>query len=217
MPNTQQETLAASQAIRKMIEHFGGDVAGHLTPLSGQAQINARFHFLDAGAFQVNLMTSPRSRGTGCTAAFTETLHGQPEIYVRRDMASPGTLVHELIHFCMHSAFEQHFTNDFMEGLTEYFTRQVYKITRQSYPRECAFVESVVEIMGDDGDARAALFRGDMQAMDRVDVAISFVAPNPPPGQLPGRAQQWTRSPRAGVPRNPRIQIGRGGPGGRRA
>lgn len=208
MPNTSQETLAASQAIQKVMSHFGGDVQASLQPVT--SNINGRFHFLDASAFQTNLATSRSRNGSGCTSGFTDTLHGAPQIFIRRDLANPGTLVHELIHFSTHAGFFTHFTTDFMEGLTEYFTRQIYGISRQSYPRECAFAASVVEMMGGDGDARAAMFRGDAGAMGNLDMGISIACQHKgTPAATPTRPTQWTRSPRASTPRSPGLAIGR--------
>lgn len=221
MANTEQEVSAAKQAVQKLIRYFGNDVQGKLQIFSNANTIRAKFHFLDAEGFEGVQKTrrQKKPRGTGCTVvAFTETLHATPDIYLRRDLATPGTLVHELIHFCTNPVFDKHFHISFTEGLTEYFTRQIYKIARQSYSREYAFAKSVVEeACGDESVARAALFHGRPAALRELGQAVQICAQTPRAKLPAGRPSHWSKSPRASVPRDPRIEIGRGGTGGRRS
>ncbi len=49
------------------------------------------------------------------------------EIYINRQHANPGTVVHEMLHFLTHSQFSMYTENKpaLVEAITEYFTRRV--------------------------------------------------------------------------------------------
>lgn len=82
--------------------------------------------FLDAGDFNKVRATTRILLKPGCTTTgFTDHLTNPPTIYINRSVASPGTIVHELLHYVTNRTFERSFSDAIIEGATEYFTQKV--------------------------------------------------------------------------------------------
>jgi hypothetical protein len=81
--------------------------------------------FMDEEPFLKNLMLSEKPK-VGCKVnGFTDYLTGTPIIFINRGSCTPATVIHELLHFLSHKNFNEAFAPEFIEGITEYFTRKV--------------------------------------------------------------------------------------------
>jgi hypothetical protein len=83
-------------------------------------------HFVDARDFDLLRLTTKMVIKADCvTTGFTDYMTTPPKIYINRSIASPGTIVHELLHYLTSTAFRQSFPDAIIEGATEHFTRKL--------------------------------------------------------------------------------------------
>ena len=79
--------------------------------------------------------------------------HDQGELYVRQGQESPGTVIHEAIHFIAPDDFKSLYGFSVNEGFTEYFARLVARHASvhpsTSYPEQHAGVAALAHLVGD--------------------------------------------------------------------
>ena len=103
---------------------------------------NLLVKFMAPGPFNTNRLLSGKP-SVGCTVnGFTDYLTDPPTIYINRGTATPATLVHELLHYLTHANFRNAFQThpDWIEGVTEYFTRKVIGRANPLNPLQSQFI-----------------------------------------------------------------------------
>jgi len=132
-------------------------------------------NFQDDATFQKELNARHpdlAKQGIDPKTVMGESFEGK--IFINKDKADVGTAYHEQMHHYSSSKFNDKFgASKFHEGVTEYFTRQLYSGDRSGhYDTQEATAKAVAKKVGEDV-LKKAYFEGDEDAMKKVSDALA--------------------------------------------
>ncbi len=137
------------------------------------------FYYLNHVAkFRVDVNTAAQTEG------ITHSYGSAAKIGINTAFHTPGTVVHELLHYHSHYHFRANFSAVLNEGVTEFFTRKVMKLGSGArtnmmgegdiYAKEYAMIKALL-VNGCVVDRLSpAYFLGDLTAINEIKNAPSF-------------------------------------------
>ena len=171
MPNTTQEDAMVYQALNQLATVYGDHLNGNAFLLSvlgaPRDQLFNFVSFMDDGPFRTNLMLTGKVP-VNCQVNGSTDRQGtryalrHAVVYINRTFATPGTVLHELLHALSHndwyiwSAFKKPGLN---EAVTEYFTRKVIKKTADNtfrVDRTGTYEDELTSLLGMKAGAKQA-------------------------------------------------------------
>lgn len=136
------------------------------------------FYYLNHVAkFWVDVNTASQTEG------ITHSYGSATKIGINKAFHTPGTVVHELLHYHSHYRFRANFSAMLNEGVTEFFTRKVMQLDgprtnmmgdSDIYAKEHAMIKALLVNECAVGRLSAAYFLGDLTAINEIKSDISF-------------------------------------------
>jgi hypothetical protein len=149
MANSTEERQKVRTAISLIENKYGNWIAGNarlnLLRNCHDPEFDMLVKFMDEQAFRAGFMSTMRRIPEGCqvNGFFTAIRIGQTpfQIYINRTCAREPTIIHELLHLLAHPDFTKNTSNQWDEGVTEYFTRKVQNSIDRTNLSQAGFLD----------------------------------------------------------------------------